>query len=201
MSQTDRQTDTTQKATWWSITAFSQEEIDKLNGPQFPEWVRKVFGGLESCPDTGRVHFQGAVQAHHQVRFSAVKQWLATSHIEPARNKEALRKYVMKQETAVGVKSEVENSTPYYRAHNLLEMLAKAWSDLSFDDEDYIVDNKLNLKAQYWDLVKHILKNDKTLISAFMNPSLEKAWVNTASFWKHEAEPGALVLQPQADLA
>lgn len=198
MPQTDRQTD---KATWWSITAFSQDEIDRLNGNDYPEWVSKVFGGLESCPETGRTHFQGAIQARRQVRFSAVKQWLGTAHIEPARNKDALRKYAMKEETAMGEKSVHQNATPYYRPHDLLEMLASTWSDKQIDDDQYIVDNKLNLKAQYWDLVKLILETDKTLISAFMNPSLEKAWVNTASFWKTQAEPGALVLQPQADSA
>lgn len=198
MSQTDRQTD---KGTWWSITAFSQQEIDLLNGTEYPEWVSKVYGGMESCPDTGRLHFQGAIQARRQVRFSQVKSWLGTAHIELARNKEALRKYVMKEETAVGDKSVHQNATPYYRAHDLLELLAKHWINAEMDDQSYIVDNKLNLKAQYWDLVKIILETDRTLISAFMNPSLEKAWCNTASFWKKSVEPGAIVLQPQADEA
>lgn len=195
MSQTDKKTD---KATWWSITAFSQIEIDQLNGSQYPDWVFKVYGGMESCPETGRLHFQGAIQARRQVRFSQVKQWLGSAHIEPARDKTALRRYVMKEETAVGIKKEVQNETPYFRAHELLRKIAiKARQADRQTKEGWITINaKTPAKASYWWCVKQILADDATLISAYMNPALEKAWVGTSEYWISESVEGALVLQP-----
>lgn len=94
------------RSTWWSITVFDVQEIEMCQKSQmFPLWCRSVHGGVEKCPDTGRLHFQGAIQAHRQVRFTQVKQWLPTAHIEAARDIAALKKYVMKSETAVGEKT------------------------------------------------------------------------------------------------
>lgn len=198
MSQTDKKTD---KATWWSVTAFSTTEIEQLNGTEYPEWVSKVYGGMESCPDTGRLHFQGAIQARRQVRFSQVKQWLATAHLEPARDKTALRKYVMKEETAVGEKKESTNSTPYFRAHELLRKIAikRRQADGQTEEGFVIVNPKSPAKAAYWWCVKQVLKDDPTLISAYMNPALEKAWVGTSEYWISEVVEGPLVLQAPLD--
>lgn len=198
MSQTDKTTD---KATWWSVTAFSEAEIELLNGTQYPDWVSKVYGGVESCPDTGRLHFQGAIQARRQVRFTQVKSWLGTAHIEPARNKDALRKYVMKEETAVGEKIERENATPYFRAHELLRKIAikRRQADRQTEEGFVQVNPKSPAKAAYWWCVKQVLKDDPTLISAYMNPSLEKAWVGTSEFWISEVVEGPLVLQAPTD--
>lgn len=198
MSQTDRQTD---KGTWWSITAFSQTEIDELQSDKYPEWVRKVYGGLESCPETGRIHFQGAIQGRRMVRFSQVKHWLGTAHIELARQRDALKKYVMKEETAVGDKKEVENTTPYFRAHELLRKIAikRRQTDRQTEESFLIINAKCPAKAAYWWCVKEVLKDDPTLISAYMNPALEKAWVGTSEFWISEVVEGPLVLQAPVD--
>lgn len=200
MAQTDRQTD---KGTWWSITAFSQQEIDLLNGTEYPEWVSKVYGGLETCPETGRLHYQGAIQARRQVRFSQVKGWLGTAHIELARDKSALRKYVMKAETAAGEKLEKVNSTPYYRPHELLRKIAikRRQTDRQTEEGFIQVNPKNPAKAAYWWCVKEVLKEDPTLISAYMNPALEKAWVGTSEFWINEEVAEPLVLQAQPDEA
>lgn len=197
MDQT-RQTD---KGTWWSVTAFSQQEIDLLNGNQYPDWVSKVYGGLESCPETGRLHFQGAVQARRQVRFSQVKQWLGTAHIELARSKDAIRKYAMKTETAVGDKKETVNVTPYFRAHELLRKIAikRRQADRQTEESFIRINPKSPAKAAYWWCVKEVLKDDATLISAYMNPALEKAWVGTSEFWINEEVADPLVLQDQPD--
>lgn len=199
MSQTAKTTD---KSTWWSITAFSDTEIGLLDGDEYPEWVSKVYGGMESCPDTGRLHFQGAIQARRQVRFSQVKQWLATAHIEPARNKEALRKYVMKEETAVGEKIERDNSTPYFRAHELLRKIAlkRRQADRQTVEGWTTINPKKPAKPCYWWCVRQVCREDKALISAYMNPMLEKAWVETSEIWIEEAMEGPLVLQAPADL-
>ena len=55
--------DTTRKSTWWSVTAYN-DEIESMEG-NFPEWVKAVYGGRETCPTTGRLHFQGALALGH----------------------------------------------------------------------------------------------------------------------------------------
>lgn len=64
MPQTDRQTD---KATWWSVTAWPEEaRAVLLDNTKWPAFVKYVHGGLEKAPDPAEgsdgIHFQGAVQ-------------------------------------------------------------------------------------------------------------------------------------------
>jgi len=92
------------KATWWSVTAFGDEILLLEDPSRFPSWVAKVYGGREECPDTKSIHFQGALQLHTQQRLSKLKSWLPTAHFEIARKVEALKKYAMKSETAVSEK-------------------------------------------------------------------------------------------------
>lgn len=194
-----RQTD--KRGYWWSVTAFAQAEIDELSGSTYPDWVSKVYGGLESCPETGRAHYQGAIQARRTVRFAQVKHWLATAHIELARDKHAIKKYVMKKETAIGEKKIVENETPYYRPHELLRKIAakRRQADRQTEEGFSICNPKCPAKPAYWWAVRQVMLDDPTLISAFMNPALEKAWVGTSEFWIKEEVEGQLVLPGPTD--
>ena len=72
------------------------------NWNRYPAFVRTVHGGREQCSKTNRLHFQGAVQCKEKQRFSALKRWLPTAHLEPARDVKALKAYAMKADTAVG---------------------------------------------------------------------------------------------------
>jgi hypothetical protein len=196
MSQTARQTD---KSTWWSITSFDDGEKAYLGGGNFPEWVAAVHGGIEKCPDTGREHFQGALQCRSQQRFSAIKKILPKSHIEPARHAEALRKYAMKVDTAVGEKREITNGTPYYTAEMLQKLIAITPCETGF--------NCGNLKEQFWSKVRVILITKPYLVGALAKPDTMRIFENTWSVWvEHmtDAETGnllseeAIVLQPPA---
>lgn len=118
---------TTSRGTWWSVTAFNDELQlleDAMKGEkEVPEWVRAIHGGREKCPRTGKDHFQGAINTS-QVRMSKMKKWLPTSHLELARNKYKLVKYVMKEETAVGEKGVFDNKA-YISYESLLEELMR----------------------------------------------------------------------------
>lgn len=193
MSQTARQTD---KSTWWSITSFDEGEICYLIAGTFPEWVHKVHGGVEKCPDTGREHFQGALQCRSQQRFSAVKRMLPKSHLEPARHSEALRRYAMKADTAVGEKREITNATPYYTAEMLQLLLAITPPESGCDG---------GLKEQFWSKVRVILYTKPYLVGALAKPDTWRIYENTWTVWvthMTDAETGvmlgeeAIVLQP-----
>lgn len=198
MSQTDRQTDNIDpqaKSTWWILTSFPQDQVDKLKDVStYPEWLCKVYGGLEMCPDTGRTHFQGALQCRRQVRYSTIHQWLGHSWFRPAKAAEAARKYAMKSETAIEDKQVRENPTPYYTAQNIMELLGQTYRD-NREEADQYVGEGMKPAMQYWFLVRCILEKDRSKVQIFMNPTIEKVWTNTAGVWKS----APLLLQAQTD--
>lgn len=171
----DRQTD---KATWWSITAFEETERAMLAGDTFPPFVVRVYGGLEECPDTGRIHFQGAVQCKGQQRFSAIKKWLPKAHIEAARSADALKKYAMKEETAVDEKKVVENRSAYIDNQAALMLLAEEKIDYGISriaDElsesiDKIPEREFEL------LANRIVYRAPVLVGVFSKPDVMRGW-------------------------
>lgn len=177
------------KSTWWSVTAYG-DEIDILESTTWPPEVKKVHGGREMCPTTGKIHFQGAVQYTKQVRFSAVKKWLPTSHIEAARQSEALLKYVMKAETAVGEKTTRENVTPYYPHHAVCKLLASVATFGSYDDD-----------VMFWGAVNRLLKTHQMLSPILSNSSFKSFWLRTKHTWLllHQQESGANSITPRPD--
>lgn len=170
-----------QTHTWWSVTAFNAE-IGLLEKQPWPSFVRRVYGGRETCPETGTLHFQGAVQCWSAIRMAQLKGWLATAHLQPARAKEALIKYVMKQETAAGEKTVQENSVPHFSCQQMCEKLAAAKPKFN-----WLTDRQ----TDFWSRVKAILAVNPELAGQLQNPSLKGFYINTASVW----EDRAIVLQ------
>jgi len=163
------------KAIWWSVTAFD-EEIELCEGA-LPEYVKRVYGGRETCPTSGRIHFQGAIQCHQQIRFGRLKSWLPKAHIEAAKSVAALKKYAMKTETAVGEKVIRDNPIPHYPAHEMCLLLAQtsSQSDVGF-----------------WPRARQILRESPVLAGQLMNPSLRSFFEKTQEVWLDRA---AIVLQ------
>lgn len=181
MVQTDRQTD---KATWWSITAFNSE-IERMEDPKtYPPFVLKVYGGRETCPTSGTVHFQGAVQCRSQQRLSAFKKWLPTAHLEAARSDEALKKYAMKQETAVGDKVVRQSPRVYMSMADALTVIGGLCLDFTPNPDTW----KQDVKDAYWNAVRQHLRQDKhDDISLFSQPQMIAAWSNTWQVWIERA--------------
>lgn len=173
--QTDK-TDmsTTQRSTWWSVTAFG-DEMAVCEGT-LPDWVRAMYGGREICPETQREHFQGALQLHEQARMSKVKTWLKTAHLEPARSVEALKKYAMKPDTSSGQKLVRENPQKFYKAHDLMLLLARTARQPDMT---------------YYARVRVVLAGTPELAGQLMNPSLRNFWEQTHSVWLAMAEDRA----------
>ena len=181
MAQTGRQTD---KATWWSVTAFSESEIEFLEDPKkWPSQIRKIYGGREECPETKKIHFQGAIQLSGQQRLAWFKSYLPTSHLEVARSSEALKKYAMKTETAVGEKTVSENSVRHYTADEICVELAKAiLPDLEvLDEKSRMVSNPDHYMFET--AVIRLLHKDRKLAGQLMNPSLRKWFAFTQGVW------------------
>jgi len=145
---TDRQTDTTKKSGAWSVTAFNDEIALLEDNERYPNFVKEVHGGREVCPTTGTLHFQGAIILKSEQRMSAIKKWLPTANLQPAKVLEALKKYAMKSDTAVGDKVVRANETPHYRMEELLMMIAHNRTD---DCDTF--EESMTYKEEYWVIV------------------------------------------------
>lgn len=167
------------RSQWWSVTAFD-DNISKIEDVKlFPKCVKRLYGGREICPTTGKLHFQGAVECHGQQRASFFRDWLPGAHIEKARCKDALAQYVLKADTSAGVKSVVSNPEEYMTMDKGMMYLAEMSLDKDTDPTN----------EEYWDLVNMAIRNKPKLISMYATPAFRTAWNQTRRTWR------ALVLQ------
>lgn len=190
---TDRQTDIyQQRSQWWIGTAYDDNMLKLEDAKTYPKCVKHVYGGREECPTTKRIHFQYAIECHGQQRAAFFRDWLPGVHFQKARSKEAVKKYALKEDTAIGSKNIIENPNRFYHMHDLLEMIAVEWyrsrseglhnGDLK--DDEY---RKHCTNDFYWMSVSRILERDHTLASSFANPAMQKMWENTGTVWKKRA--------------
>lgn len=179
MSETDRQTDNP-KGIWWLLTAYG-DNIEKLEDTtKYPTWVKRVYGGREECPETKRLHFQGALQLTTQMRRKAVLEWLKGCHLEVAKSQEAIKKYAMKSDTAVGDKIERVNTSKYYTPEELLIMIADSVLDIC-DNPEYVGEE--GGKKLFVIAINNILMKDKRLTGQLMNPSIKNFFASTSRVW------------------
>jgi len=88
------------RSSCWSITINNPTQNDDHNIAEVRQRGWKVDGQIEKG-ESGTVHYQ-LILTTPQVRFSSVKKAFPRAHIEPARNREALLKYVQKSESRLG---------------------------------------------------------------------------------------------------
>lgn len=178
----------TDKKTFWSVTAYN-DEISMLENPPWPSFVLKVYGGKETCPETGKIHFQGMVHLRSQQRMSALKKWLPTAHWEPARNVDALKNYAMKQDTAVGDKKAVQNTVEHISTEKIMIKLANEWDTkdvVKYMEENDKLDVREASKLAYWDCVNRILSDSppfRACCQVFARADTLTLWLNTKATW------------------
>lgn len=116
----------TDRASCWSLTINNPTDSD-MNTILPAGW--SVEGQIEVGKE-GTPHYQALLKTP-QIRFTAVKKVFPRAHIEPARNRSALRKYVHKDETRVAtVESRVsEIPTLFDYQHTI----ASRWDDDEYD--------------------------------------------------------------------
>lgn len=178
----------TDKKTFWSVTAYN-DEITMLENPPWPSFVNKVYGGRETCPTTGKIHFQGMVHLRSQQRMSALKKWLPIAHWEPAKNVDALKNYAMKQDTAVGDKKAVQNTVEHISTEKIMIKLANEWDTkdvIKYMEEDDKLDVRDASKLAYWDCVNRILSGSpqfRSCCQVFARADTLTLWLNTKATW------------------
>lgn len=167
-----------QRASWWSITINNpiEEDRDRLRKENLPSFVKAVHSQDEKGEE-GTLHIQGAVNTA-QVRFSKMKEWLPRAHIEVARDKQALLKYVKKEDTAIpGTQKEVH--TEFWTMEKAL--IEIAWEVL------WITPEEMKAQGDFWYGVCQILQSKPNLVSLLTNPQMERAWNKTRSVWMRKA--------------
>lgn len=198
---TDRQTDVfNQRSQWWSVTCYG-DNIERIEDVKlYPKCVKTVHGGREQCPTSGRLHFQGAVECHGQQRAAFFKHWLPNVHFQKARGKEALKKYALKQDTAVGPKQSVSNPIKYFTMDDILLELGHAYNEAGAEWIGSIIENHVRKdesgstdEATFWQLTIRVMrKHGRHLASSLANPAVRKMWINTKEFWIDEARSAEL---------
>jgi len=183
------------KSTWWSVTAYADNITRLENKDGCPDIIKCIYGGREQCPTTNREHFQGAIQCATQCRASVILDWLPGVHLEKARNSDALKKYAMKEETAVGEKTEWENKNEYTTLQKAMELLAQE-NIVQTDRQTDKITAKQVASHLYWERVRQVLEKRPELISIYASPLAKTAWTNTASVWLKKR---AIVLQPACE--
>lgn len=190
--QTDRQTD---KATNWVVTAYNEDILLLEDVSNIPHFVHKVYGGREICPTTGREHFQGHIQCKSQQRFSAIKRWLRTAHIEVCRDFKASIAYAMKEDTASGVKNEVINPREYKSMEEALIDVAAVCDYIcghTAEDPDppsgcpehlRVVDILHYPELDYWHRVNQIIIHKPYLAGLYSRPDLMRSWKYSKGVW------------------
>lgn len=173
------------RSSWWSITINNptKEDKERLEKSNFPSFV-KYWKAQEEVGKEGTPHIQGALHTA-QTRLSAVKGWLPRAHIEVAKDKEALLKYVEKAETAVAG-TQVVIKADYLAMDDALLAIAQNRPDSDiFYKSDLVKSRKEHAfeKWEFWHSVNKILKEKPKTVGLFTNPQLERAWINTRSVW------------------
>lgn len=175
--------DITSKACWWSLTAYN-EDIDFLEGVQsgaipWPANWKKIYGGKEACPTTGRLHFQGALNTS-SIRMSEVKKNLGQTRIEGAKSEWALKKYVMKEQTAVGEKSIALNTT-YVSLEKFMDMLGETFLN-KYDVSQSVDVFELypDKDVGFWELTAELYVDKPYLANLISQPQTVRLWKNLA---------------------
>ena len=109
-----------ERATCWSVTINNPKKADDENielARQKSGWT--VYGQKE-VGENGTEHYQLMITTP-QVRFSAVKKAFPRAHIEVARDRKALTKYVNKEETRI---ASLPTDTKYPSIQTLWDMFA-----------------------------------------------------------------------------
>ena len=90
--------DSTVKSTRWAFTAYEgQWNLFKAMPPEVSQWGWQE----ETCPRTGRLHYQGYMILRRQFREKGARALFPGVHMEIARNWNDLVRYCQKPETRV----------------------------------------------------------------------------------------------------
>lgn len=172
--------ESTQRATCWSITINNPVPADIPTSDALPaKWV--LQGQLEEGKE-GTTHYQGMLTTP-QTRFSQVKKIFPRAHIEVAKNRSALEKYVHKSDTRIMEIPTVSSSVP--TLFDYQSTIAGRWVSTEFDKYiDNFKDKEIGEVALLYvdSLVeKDIINGMRGIEFIAINPMWRSSW---KKFWR-----------------
>lgn len=174
------------KSTRWAFTAYeNQWSLFDVIPSIVAEWGWQT----EKCPDTQRLHYQGYLRTSRQVRHSQLRSVLPGVHIEVARDWNKLLNYCKKKDTSIGG-TQVNMVNPQKAmtmANALMRIASHAWT-IEFDKVIEPEKWEKAVKAEYWDCVKYILRDDPDSVGLYTQPQYERAWFHTRDVWLEKLE-------------
>lgn len=187
-----------ERATCWSITINnpSEEEVK----PTLPAgW--SLTGQMEAGEEKGTEHYQGMLTTP-QTRFSAVKRVFPRAHIEVAKNRTALAKYVHKADTRIAEVADHTSNIP--TLFNYQHEVAGKWNDEDWREhlDRHLAENpKMDvgeIAILYVDtLVAMDIEDGRCGVEFIaINPMWRSAWKR---FWRQMVKRERLALQTQQD--
>lgn len=194
--EADRQTD---KTTRWAFTAYEDQWHLFVNIKQYPD-VAEWGWQKETCPTSGRLHYQGYMRTKRQYRHAGMRKMFPTVHIEVAREWHKLRSYCRKKETSItGSNVHATNETEYWPLERLMIELTNHLPAANEHISELMQRHSVKDIAheQFWFCARQILLDEPHRAAALNQPSIEKFFKMTCSVWQSE-ETRALVLQPAA---
>lgn len=155
------------RGTCWSVTINNPTKSDEEGIAQARQkggW--KVYGQLEKGCE-GTEHYQLMVTTP-QVRFAAVKKAFPRAHIELARDKKALAKYVQKEDTRIG---EIISNDKYPTVNAMWDLFADWLNYEGYTTRFYDVDGdgKLNMFRKFG---CYAIDNDYYVDVHLVNPQI-----------------------------
>lgn len=183
---------TSQRSGCWSITINNPQE-GELEGLELPPgW--KLQGQMEVGKE-GTPHYQGMLTTP-QVRFSAVKKVLVRAHIEPARNRSALQKYVHKEDTRSSEVAVVESKIP--TLFDYQKVVADEWDEEEWHrfSKDVVPEKIDDIAMLYLDRIvaAHIEQGVRGIEFIAINPMWRSSW---KKFWRSIIKRNAAQSQVQ----
>lgn len=138
--------DTTARATCWSVTINNPTASDDDN-IALARQMGWIVSGQKEQGASETPHYQLMVKTP-QVRFSAVKRQFPRAHIEVARDKHALQKYVNKEDTRVG---QLPENKKYPTMAEFWMLVYHHWSRMDKDCLNYDALLEGNVRFYYDD--------------------------------------------------
>jgi len=178
---------TTLRGSCWLITDYNVDDHEARYFPKTPEdtgrvpdWVKECHGGVEICPDTQRRHLQVGIVCSRQIRLSALISWVPGAHCEVAKNRTAVLRYAMKEETAEGEKQVATNSTPFLAPNEILDEISDyvVAQDGFVCQSEYSKRTKAQKEAAYMEATCDIVAANPRKLATYMNPRIKTMWLD-----------------------
>ena len=165
------------RATCWSVTINNPTKSDDENIAMAKQRSGWAVYGQKEVGENGTEHYQLMITTP-QVRFSAVKKAFPRSHIEVARDRKALTKYVNKEDTRV---ADLPTNNNYPSMSQMWDSFAEYY-DLNFKKHLCHYDWSSEKRLHVFDLfIKEEIVKGKFVETMAVNPQIRSIVKNYLS--------------------